>query len=221
MNKSEITKRYIILIAGLFFISMGIAFTKHAGLGVSPVSSVANVFSCRYRFITLGTWLTISNCLMIVCQMILLKRDFGLMRLLQFPVSILSGYFTDICLYFISTIPADMYTIRIALILAGVVVLGLGISATIIANVVVNPAEGIVQAIAIVSKKSFGDVKTIFDVSWVALSVVLSLILFDFRLEGVREGTIIAAVLTGFVVKFWNKLLTPMLNRFFAKKVTI
>ena len=219
MNKREITKRYIILIIGLFFISMGIAFTKHAELGVSPISSVANVISIRCDLLTMGGWLTVTNCLMILCQIILLKKKFAPIQLLQFPVSILSGYFTDLCLYMISGIGTETYIIRLGLLLAGIVILALGISATVIADTIVNPGEGIVKAIAIVSGKSFGDVKTIFDVSWVTLSLVLSLILFGFRLVGVREGTIIAAFFTGYGVKFWNRLLTPLLNSFFTRKV--
>jgi uncharacterized membrane protein YczE len=219
MNKQEMTKRYITLLVGLFLISMGIALTKHAELGVSPVSSVGNVLSIRFDCLTLGGWLTVTNCLMILCQIVLLRKNFSPIQFLQFPVSVLSGYFTDICLYMISPIGTDAYFTRLILLIAGVVVLAMGISVTVIANTIVNPAEGIVKAIAIVSNKGFGDIKTAFDVSWVALAVVISLILFDFELMGVREGTIIAAFMTGYAVKFWNKRLTPPLKSFFAKKV--
>lgn len=45
MNKRELLGRYVLLIAGLFFAGVGVAFTKHGELGVSPISSVANVMS--------------------------------------------------------------------------------------------------------------------------------------------------------------------------------
>lgn len=48
MSKTEITKRYILFIWGLFFAAIGVAFTKHGELGVSPISAVANVLSCKF-----------------------------------------------------------------------------------------------------------------------------------------------------------------------------
>ena len=65
MNKTEIVKRYALFVVGLFFIAMGVAFTKHAELGVSPISSVANILSYRFTFMSMGSWLTFTNCLMI------------------------------------------------------------------------------------------------------------------------------------------------------------
>lgn len=47
MSKKEIAKRYILFIISLFFTALGVAFTKYAELGVSPISSVANVMSCK------------------------------------------------------------------------------------------------------------------------------------------------------------------------------
>ena len=40
MGKKELAKRYILFILGLFFAGVGVAFTKHGELGVSPISSV-------------------------------------------------------------------------------------------------------------------------------------------------------------------------------------
>ena len=48
MNKAELAKRYLLFIISLFFAALGVAFTKHGELGVSPISSVANVLSCRF-----------------------------------------------------------------------------------------------------------------------------------------------------------------------------
>lgn len=47
MKKAEIAKRYILFIISLFISGLGVAFTKTGELGVSPISSVANVLSLR------------------------------------------------------------------------------------------------------------------------------------------------------------------------------
>ncbi|MDE5780128.1 MAG: YitT family protein, partial [Lachnospiraceae bacterium] len=59
MSKTEIAKRYILFVISLFFAAIGVAFTKHGELGVSPISSVANVMSCKFSLLSLGTWLII------------------------------------------------------------------------------------------------------------------------------------------------------------------
>ena len=66
MSKKEIIKRYILFIISLFFAAFGVAITKHGELGVSPISSVPNVMSSYMTSFSLGTWLIIWNCILIV-----------------------------------------------------------------------------------------------------------------------------------------------------------
>ena len=61
MSKQEIIKRYILFIMSLLFSGLGVAVTKHGELGVSPISSVANVLSIKWNMLSLGTWLLIWN----------------------------------------------------------------------------------------------------------------------------------------------------------------
>lgn len=55
--------------------------------------------------------------------------------------------------------------------------------------------------------------KTVVDCSAVTISVVLSLVYFR-GLVGVREGTILCALLTGFTMRGLQKLLQKPLERF-------
>ena len=70
MNKNETAKRYILFIISLFFSALGVAFTKHGELGVSPISSGANLMSCRFPAMSLGTWLIIWNCVLIFGEIV-------------------------------------------------------------------------------------------------------------------------------------------------------
>ena len=211
MSKTEIAKRYILFIVSLFFAALGVAFTKHGELGVSPISSVANVLSLKFSFFSMGTWLIIWNCVLIAGQIIILRKNFKLIQLLQVPLSFLFGWFTDFGMWIVSFIPASAYPARLAMVVVGVVILGFGISLAVIANVIMNSGEAFVKAVADVTNKEFGNVKIAFDVLCVALSIVLSLVFFDFTVKGTREGTVIAALLTGMVVKFFvRKLKKPL-----------
>ncbi len=204
MSKKETAKRHILFIISLFFAALGVAFTKRGELGVSPISSVANVLSLKFPSLSLGTWLILWNCALIVGQIILLRRKFQLIQLLQVPLSFLFGWFTDFGMLIVSFIPADAYPARLAMVIAGVIILGFGISLSVAANVIMNSGEAFVKAIADTRHKKFGDVKIAFDISCVIISILLSLVFFNFKIVGTREGTVISALLTGVAVKFFT-----------------
>ena len=217
MIKKEIVKRYILFILCLFFMGIGVALTKRGGLGVSPISSVANVVSLKFTFLSFGTWLTISNCVLLLGQMILLRKNFKSFQLLQIPLSFLFGYFTDFGLYLASFIPTDIYTVKLLLVICGTFVLGFGITLGVIANVILNSGEAFVKALSDVTHKEFSNVKIFFDISWVVLSIVLSLIFFNGSLLGTREGTIISAIFTGVAVKIWLKFIKKPIEKIICR----
>lgn len=218
MSKKEIIKRYVLFIISLFFAALGVAITKRGELGVSPISSVANVLSCKFSALSMGTWLIIWNCVLIVGQVIILRKKFQLIQLLQVPLSFLFGYFTDFGMWCVSFIPVNAYPVRLLMVVAGVAVLAFGISLAVIADVIMNSGEAFVKAVSDTIHKNFGNVKIVFDISCVTLSVILSLVLFDFSLVGTREGTIISALLTGTFVKFFTRRLSDPLNRIISEK---
>ena len=212
MSKKEITKRYILFIISLFFAALGVAFTKHGELGVTPISSVANVLSYKFDSLSLGTWLIIWNCILIVGQIIILRKEFQPIQLLQVPLSFLFGWFTDFGMWIVSFIPANSYPIRMLMVLIGIVILGFGVSLSVIANVIMNSGEAFVKAVSDKLHISFGNVKIGFDVMCVVTALILSLIFFNLTIVGTREGTIISAFLTGVIVKFFIKKLGNSLN---------
>lgn len=211
MSKKEILKRYLIFTAGLFFSALGIAFTKQGDLGMSTVSSAPYVMSMQFDSISFGMWSTISNCTFVLLQVIILRKNFKPIQLLQIPFSFLFGYFTDFGVWLISPIPVSNYLMQMLMVLIGIAVLSFGITLAVIADVMYNSGEGLVKAISDVSGFKFGNVKVAFDISVVALAVVLSLLFFG-EVRGVREGTIISAILTGFTVKLMTKPLSKPLN---------
>lgn len=221
MSKTEIAKRYILFIVSLFFSALGVAFTKHGELGVSPISSVANVMSYQFSSLSLGTWLIIWNCILIVGQILILHKNFQLIQLLQVPLSFLFGWFTDLGMWMVSFIPANTYLIRLAMVVIGIVILGFGISLSVIANVIMNSGEAFVKAVSDMMNKDFGNIKIGFDVLCVIISLVLSLIFFHFTIVGTREGTIISALLTGIVVKLFSRKLKVPLNNVLSNKADI
>ena len=76
-------------------------------------------------------------------------------------------------------------------------------------RVAMMSAEAFVKYAAQRYGREFGRVKVVFDITLVLIAVVLGL-LFSGRIEGGREGTVIAACITGYIVSFLN---TRMMTR--------
>lgn len=217
LKKKELAKRYGLFVISLFFMGFGIALTKHVGLGVTPISSVANVANIRWPELSMGTWLLIWNCLMVVGQILILRKDFQLIQLLQIPLSILFGWFTDLGLVLAGYIPLPNYAVRIILVLVSILIHSFGVTLSVLANVIMNSGEGFVKSIADKGHFVFGNVKIGFDVGCVVFSIIFSLIFLNGQIIGVREGTIIIALLTGHVVKFYTKRLTNPVERMLTR----
>ena len=217
MTKKETVKRYLLFIISLFFSALGVAFTKRGELGVSPISSVANIMSYKFTFFTMGTWLIIWNCILILGEILILRKDFPPIQLLQIPLSFIFGYFTDFGMWIASFIPVNNYIMQLIMVVSGIVILGFGISLSVIANVIMNAGEAFVKTVADAMKKNFGDVKIVFDVCCVAFSLILSLIFFNFKIVGTREGTLIAAFCTGITVNFFTKLFKNKISKMLTR----
>ena len=93
---------------------------------------------------------------------------------------------------------------QILSLLVGCTILALGICIEVAPNVLVVPGEGIVKAICQVSRKKFGSVKVIFDVTLILTAACLSLLFFH-HLNGLGIGTIISALLVGRIVNIIQK----------------
>ncbi|MDO5549245.1 MAG: DUF6198 family protein [Eubacteriales bacterium] len=215
-TKLETFRRYILCVIGVFFSALGIAIVRLADLGVSPISSVANVMSLKFSMLSLGNWLIIWNCVMILGQILILRRRFQPVQLMQVPLSILFGYFTDFGMWVFAWATWDFYPMRLVNVAVGTCLMGFGIAICVIADAVMNSGEAFVKAVSDTTHLEFGNVKIGFDVSCVVLSIVLSLGFFAFTIRGTREGTIIAALCTGIVIKFFTRLLRHPMERIFG-----
>lgn len=210
-DKPSFLKRLVLLIFGLFLSALGVALLKKAALGVSPISSAANIVSIAVPELSLGTWLIIWNCVLIWGQFLILRRDFRPVELLQMPLSVLFGLFTDLSMSILDFAEPGSYIECFALVVLGTVTMALGISLTVIADVIMNSGEALVKAVSDKTGKAFGSVKIAFDACCVALAVALSFILCGEILE-VREGTLVAALLTGVFVNLFGRLFTSFGN---------
>lgn len=199
--------RYLLFFIGLSCMALGIALTTLANLGTTPISALPFVASLGLPP-SMGFFTASLNMLLIVLQIALLRRKFPKEQYLQIPASIIFGSFIDFWMHFVPLPEVMTYSWSLAYLSLGILVLAFGIFVEVSADVVVMSGEGAVLVLAMVLRREFGVVKTVFDTSLVLLAVLLSLLLFG-KLQGVREGTFVSALCVGFIVKFFFSLKRP------------
>ena len=214
----ETLKRYLIFLVGLFVNSLGVSLITKANLGTSPISSIPYILSLNFPF-TLGNFTIFFSIFLIALQLIILRKNFKLEHILQIPVSIIFGYFIDLTMILFSWVNPEAYIMKIVYLLIGCLILGVGVYMEVLADVVMLPGESFVRAIVLTWKTNFGTTKICFDVSMSVIAAVLSFV-FAGRLAGVREGTVIAALLVGFIARLIGKKLAFLKDMIFPESVS-
>ena len=215
----EKLKRYLIFLVGLVVNSLGVSLITKANLGTSPISSIPYVLSLNFPF-TLGNFTIFFSIFLIVLQLIILRKNFKLEHILQIPVSIIFGYFIDLTMILFSWVNPEAYVMKIVYLLIGCLILGVGVYMEVLADVVMLPGESFVRAIVLTWKTNFGTTKICFDVSMAVIAAVLSFV-FAGRLDGVREGTVIAALLVGFIARLIGKKLAFLKDMIFLETASV
>lgn len=144
------------------------------------------------------------HCAFILIQILILRKRYELIQLVQLPVAFLFGYLTDFAVWVLDKVTYETYWQQWLLCIIGILLVAIGVSFEVTANVVTLAGEGVVLAICKVCPVKFGYMKVGFDVTLVVISCILSLVFLG-GLHGVREGTIAAAIFVGLIAKEINR----------------
>ena len=217
-------KRLLIYVLGLYIMAAGVVCSSRSALGVTPVSSLGNVLYLIGKsagapgFVNLGNCTTGVFCLYLLAEFLVLRRDFKPAMLLQVAAALLFGQLVNLASATLFFLPAPgSYTLRLLYLLVSVPLVSAGVMLYLSPNLLAMPGEGLCLAITKKTGKSMGTVKTFFDCSVVLLSVCASLLYFR-GLVGVREGTVISALLVGLVLKLLQKAFQKPLLRFVERE---
>ncbi|MDO5819547.1 MAG: DUF6198 family protein [Methanobrevibacter sp.] len=195
--------RYIMLVLGVSIMSLGIALSLKSTLGTPPISCIPAVLAVAFPF-SVGEFTILFNALLVLFQIALLKK-ITVSQIAQMLVCILFGYMIDFNLLVFDFINPPDYLSQWILLIISCLVLAFGLVIEVKSDITMLPGDGAVVAIGEVLNKDWGKVKPFFDIAIVIMGIVLALI-FIGHLEGVREGTIFAAISVGFIIQFYNKI---------------
>ena len=199
-------RRIFNYVFGLFLITLGVGLSIKSNLGSTPVSSIPYTLNVIWG-IEIGVATVIFHTMLVITELILLRRAFKPKHFLQVPVGILFGFFTTISVNLVNLLPDTSNIILIAImVLVSTFLVALGLFFYVPTNIVPLSVEGITQAIAIVSNQPFTKVKVCFDVSVVVLSFVLCFVFTGVIGGSVSIGTIFSAIFVGITLKYINKV---------------
>jgi len=211
-------KRIIIYITGLTLIAIGVNVSKLSGLGISPASSVPRACEVAWGF-TLGTTIIIVYCILVLLQLLILRKDFKWINALGVLVGVVFGYLVDLTGidpnapgHLMAGFPRPgSYPVRLIYLVASILIIGVGVYLYLKPLLVPMPAEGLAAAISKKTGRNFGDCKTIVDTSMITIAILIQILFlggFESFLHEpviVREGTVISALCVGQVVKALKK----------------
>lgn len=195
--------RYGYYLLGMAILAFGITLTAKANWGASPLVSVSYVFSDLTGY-SYGVLVFIQYALYVVVEFLLYGKHSRAIDALQFVIALLFSTLLGVTDKYIPAAPEDNIPVQLLIMLLGIFLTGIGLSITITLNMLPNPADGLVNALAYKTKKSTGLCKNVLDISHICLSIALGLI-FAHRLIAVGIGTVLAALLTGRVVALYFK----------------
>lgn len=194
-------KRFALALFGISVMGSGVALTAASNMGVSPISSVPYVLSViTGERLTFGTATFLLNVVFFLFQLCVYRKRFPLTQWLQLPAVAWFGFCIDMTGLLLRNAPDGPYWFLILDVVIGSAIIALGIVFELAADVVYLPGDGMVSTINLFLKRNFGVVKVLFDFSLTSIAVVLSLAIL-LRVEGVREGTLIAAFAVGYFVR--------------------
>lgn len=204
MKTNNIFFRYFLFLIGLFVASMGVAFSTKAGLGTSPVASVPYTVSLLSSLLTFGGWLNVLSVIQILIQIAILRKNSKWLEIIiQTALAFLYGYLTNFSCYLIRGMSVESYGARFACMMAGCFILALGLWIQFKGGVAMLPGEAMNRAISFVSGWKYENIKIFFDIFYIVVSAIICVIFLG-GLKGVREGSIIAAILIGNIIKMYN-----------------
>ena len=210
MSLRELIQRYAIFTFGMILVAAGVSVMSKSMLGISPISAIPLGLFIAFPQLTLGNWTIIINVLLALVQIFILKKSLKKIELgIQLVVTIPFGYIIDWCNILIADLEPVSYAAKMIVLIIGCLIVALGVYFQFVGGVAMLPGDAFIRAIGIAYDKDPSNVRIVSDISMTAIAFAIVLI-FTGGFGGMREGTIVAAVVIGNSLKVFEKILRPV-----------
>ena len=191
-------------VLGLIFMAFGAAFTELSNFGMSMVVAPTYILHLKVSeylpWFSFGVAEYVAQAAIIALVVVIIRR-FKLSYLFSFITAILYGTLLDGAMYLISGLASNLIAVRVLWFAIGT--LGCATAVSLFFHTYISPEayELIVKELAQKFSFDINKVKTAYDCINTLLAVILSFAFFGFGvLKGVGVGTIICAIVNGFLI---------------------
>ena len=216
MKHDHICRRILVFAVGLLVISLSIGFITKASLGTPPISSIPYSLSLIFPSLSLGNFTIIYSLLLVFLQLVILGKQADKVSLgLQVVISFVFGYFIDFGMMLLGDFSPEIYWERIVCVLIGCFGLAFGVYLQIVADFTMVPGDGFAYALSVrIKRKPYRIVRVCSDVSMIVIAAIIGYIGMG-TTGGVREGTVICALLIGTIAGVYFSKLAWLTKRLF------
>ncbi len=189
---------------GMLVLAFGTALMERADFGMSMVVAPAYIIHLKVsEFLPFFSFGMAEYCFQafLLAALILVLRKFKVKYLFSFVTAVLYGFALDLMIYLVALIPFEGTAARVVFYAAGMVLGSLGVAFLFNTYIAPEVYELFVAEISAKYKFTIGRTKTVYDCVSCVMAVVLSFCFFGFgRFEGVKLGTVICALVNGFLI---------------------
>ena len=213
--KKRTLYREVAYLLGIFLLSLGAACITHADFGMSMVIAPAYLLHLKVSVVlpwfSFGVAQSLFQMALLVLMCLIIRR-FQFSYLLSFVTALIYGVALDAFVWVVRLIPA-LLAVRIALFAVGIVFTASGVAMFFRTYIAPEVYELLVARVAQEYKIPVHRMKTLYDVLSCLLSVLLSFLFFGFgNFVGVGWGTIVTALLNGWLIGHFTKLYDRLWN---------
>lgn len=209
MKKTFYTE--ISYLIGIILLAFATAITQKADFGMSMVVAPAYILHLKISqflpFFSFGM-AEYSLQFVLIIALIIFMRRFKKVYLFSFVTAVIYGFLLDFFILVLKGFPSDIFALRVVLFICGMLICSLSVALLFHTYFAPEAYELVVKEVSLKLNKDIAKVKTVYDLSSLTISVILSFVFFGFmKFNGVNFGTLITALCNGFLIGRISKLL--------------
>ncbi|MBQ1258376.1 MAG: hypothetical protein IIX93_14020 [Clostridia bacterium] len=204
MKKKTVFYSEIAYIVGMITLAVGTAFMERADFGISMVVAPAYLIHLKVSqallFYTFGMSEYIFQAFLLILLSVVMRR-FKKSYLFSFVTAVLYGITLDLTMSLVSLLPFSGMWARVVYYVLGMALCSVGVAFFFKTYISPEAYELFVRDISDKYSAGITKVKTVYDVVSCLIGVIMSFIFFGlWHFEGVKAGTILCALINGFMI---------------------
>ena len=210
---------------GMIFVALGVSICSKADLGVSMIAAppfvIQEALSPYIGFLSVGMAEYMIQGILLILLCVIVRR-FDWRYLLAFLVAVLYGYILDLFLFLLGGVTVTSIPLRYLMLLIGDLITAFGVACFFGTYMPLQVYELFVAEVSAVFRIDINRIKWAFDLSLLALSILLALLLFDLHdfdwsqigyksYHSIGPGTLITTLINSPLIAMMSRLV----RRFF------